>query len=75
MGRHIEWIVTRDVVPDADRPRARPAWRDDVAGGAVERGLAPGRLTELRRRVRDGMYDSRAVVEEVARRILEREGL
>jgi hypothetical protein len=82
MPRRIEWIVTASSVGgagkraaacattsvgfasrDATRPLARVA---DLPGLAARE-----RIAELRQRVRGGTYDNRAVVEQVARRIVE----
>jgi hypothetical protein len=84
MPDHIEWIVTMPVTPAADRctpprdrtRRARPARGNDGSPDAasdprVEREDLAGRVAELRRRVRSGAYDSSAVLERVAQRILE----
>jgi hypothetical protein len=84
MPDHIEWIVTMPVTPAADRctpprdttRRALPAYGNDVSPDAasdlrVERDDLTGRVADLRQRVRSGAYDSSAVLEQVARRILE----
>jgi hypothetical protein len=80
MPDHIEWIVTMPVTPAPDRcapPRRALAARENDLPGDVARDLCveregrAGRLAELRQRVRDGAYDSSAVLEQVARRILE----
>jgi hypothetical protein len=84
MPDHIEWIVTTPVTPAPDRcapprdatRRALAAREDDLPGDVardlrVEREGRAGRVAELRQRARDGAYDSSAVLEQVARRILE----
>ena len=51
-------------------PEARAlAARLEHAGEGEE--LTPERIAELRQRIREGVYDSPAVAEEVARRVLE----
>jgi hypothetical protein len=46
--------------------------RKEVAGRDAESGLSPERLTEIRKRILDGAYDSLEAVDRVARRIIER---
>ncbi|HEX6533246.1 MAG TPA: hypothetical protein VF041_01545 [Gemmatimonadaceae bacterium] len=46
--------------------------RRDHADFAADAPLSAERLTEVRRRIFGGVYDSAAVVDAVARRILER---
>ncbi|HEX2187920.1 MAG TPA: hypothetical protein VHG51_03430 [Longimicrobiaceae bacterium] len=49
---------------------------DEPARPPAERGGKPGprpeRVAEVRRRIREGFYDSAAVLDEVARRMLAR---
>jgi hypothetical protein len=72
--RPIEWIVTLPPVRDAD---ARDAERDahrasPLRAKAAEPLTRRGeRIAELHRQVRDGVYDSRATIDVVARRILQ----
>lgn len=80
MSHHVEWIVTRTPVRDAScAPVARAV--DDHDGDERvqaptcahdrETALPRDRVAELRHRVRIGAYDNRAVMEQVARRILQ----
>lgn len=60
--------------PVAHHPRISVTKRSDLelehrAGAA---GSPGERLADLQRRVRDGSYDNRGVMEQVARRILQR---
>ncbi|MDQ6635642.1 MAG: hypothetical protein M3Z10_12910 [Gemmatimonadota bacterium] len=73
--RPIEWIVTLPPVRDAD---ARGAEDDPhraspprAKAAAESRTLRGERIAELHRQVRDGVYDSRATIDVVARRILQ----
>ncbi|HEV2148570.1 MAG TPA: hypothetical protein VGR37_14295 [Longimicrobiaceae bacterium] len=50
---------------------AEPERAEPVRGGP-EAELTPERIAEIRRRIREGAYDSAAVAGEVARRILRR---
>jgi hypothetical protein len=77
--RPIEWIVAPSPVRDAD---ARVADHDDGHGdghaspsrakaAAEPRTRRGERIAELHRQVRDGVYDSMATIDVVARRILQ----
>jgi len=81
MPKHIESIVTRMPIRDADRfpsacvPSCSPSSRTRAPRPLVPvcdlPDLAPEeRVAELRIRVRSGMYGSREVVEQVARRLV-----
>jgi hypothetical protein len=61
MPRELEWIVPRTAVADADRR----------AGTEAAAPMTRERIAELRRKVRDGAYDSVAMMDAVARRILQ----
>ena len=77
MSKHIESIIPRVPVRDADRaPGIRPTDRQPTTahttGPLVPVHLIPGlgpdeRVEELRLRVRSGVYARPAVVEQVAR--------
>lgn len=58
----------------ADDPEVFVTKRPDLEAERRADALDPQgtRLAELRRRVRDGSYDNRRVMEHVARRILQR---
>ena len=49
-----------------------PLAPEDEAERLATEGMDPERLAELRRRVLGGAYDTPAVTEQVARRLLER---
>jgi len=73
--RPIEWIVAPSPVRDAD---ARVADHDDgqasaprATAAAEPRTRRGERIAELHRQVRDGVYDSMATIDVVARRILQ----
>jgi hypothetical protein len=80
MTKHIESIVPRVPVRDADRaPAARSVDRQPVGAALIPvremPGLAPSeRVAELRLRVQRGVYGQRAVVEQVARAMVSRRG-
>lgn len=57
-----------DQAPDVG---AEPPLAPDEAGPFVTEGIAADRLAELRRRVLGGVYDSPAVADEIARRLLQ----
>jgi hypothetical protein len=61
MPRDIEWIVPRTPVPDADRR----------AGAQAAPPATRERIAELKRKVRAGAYDNIAMMDAVARRILQ----
>jgi hypothetical protein len=79
--RDIEWTVRREVVLLVDRAVV-PAPTATVASGiechaprlVARDAQDAGRdewVADVRRRVRDGVYDTRVVIEQVARRIIE----
>jgi len=80
MTKHIESIVPRLPVRDADRaPARRPAERQPSGAQNIRPlipvheipGLAPEeRVAELRLRIRSGVYARPSVVEQVARAIV-----
>jgi hypothetical protein len=80
MPNYIELIVTRTLVPHADRAcSGRASSHPDEsetnalsAGHDLSCGAHGERVRELRRRVEAGDYDNRSTMEEVARRILQR---
>ena len=84
MTKHKESTVLRLPVRDADRaPAPRPAEREHGDAPRVGPlipvheipGLAPrDRVAELRLRVQSGMYSRHAVVEQVARMVMQAHG-
>ena len=68
-----EWIVAREVVPLGDRVAdgtSNARLRSGPSGGGDAPVCRDVRLADVRRRLREGAYDTRAAVEQVARRIL-----
>ena len=61
MPSNMEWIVPRTPVSDADRR----------SGTEAAAPMTRERIAELKRKVRDGAYDSVAMMDAVARRILQ----
>jgi len=82
MTKHIEYMVPREAVRDADRaPAERATDRQPSGAGSVGPlipvheipDLAPDeRIAELRLRVQSGVYGRPRVVEQVARTMLQR---
>jgi hypothetical protein len=75
--RPVEWIVTPSPVRDADGRRGADrdvegAPRPAEKSAAEPLGGRGDRIAELHRQVRDGVYDSIATIDAVARRILQR---
>ena len=62
--------AVRATPPKGDEVQISDAGRALAARGSREGGLTAERATEIRQRVLDGAYNSLAVVDEVARRIL-----
>jgi hypothetical protein len=74
--RPVEWIVTPLPVRDADGRHGADRDVDGVPRPAERSAAEPRagrgeRIAELHRQVRDGVYDSIATIEVVARRILQ----
>jgi hypothetical protein len=72
----VEWVVTPVPVRDADgrrgaEPDADGAPRPVAKSAAEPRARRGERIAELHRQVRDGVYDSIATIDVVARRILQ----
>jgi hypothetical protein len=67
-GQPVAPVERPDRVELSPEARAMAA-RLDESGGADE--LTPERISELRQRIRDGVYDSPAMADEVARRLLD----
>ncbi len=66
-----EWIVPMTLVQYADRPASHERERSALASGESRAPLPADRVIELRERIRVGHYTSTAMIETVARRILE----
>jgi hypothetical protein len=80
--RQVELMVTRHVVPRADRAHdtaAQSPLADHAAHGQVGNDRAPERqsaecderVAVIRRRIREGVYETHDMIEQVARRLLE----
>lgn len=67
-ARRVEWTDRIEISQDARR--LAEATASDGPDQAVD-GLAPERVAEIRERIRSGFYDSPAVAERVARRMIE----
>jgi hypothetical protein len=67
-GSHAQ--VVQPAAARSDEVQISDAGRALAARGNKEAGLSPERTAQIRQRVLDGAYNSIAVVDEVARRIL-----